>query len=489
MQRLRQSSNGPWLAIAAGLGLLAMILILCRGQFGAERELIEYPARWLAFGMCLSGLLYLCLIPLIRGDEGLTGRSLRRRLALIVMVGLGLRLMLLWSTPALEDDFYRYLWDGGVTFHGHNPYRFAPGEAVETGMAPDTLKTLATNADVVHARINHADLRTIYPPLTQAFFALAYAAEPWSLLAWRLVCLGGELATLGLLLALLRDLKRSPLWVAVYWWNPVVIKELINSAHMEAILMPMVLAALLFSIRQRPLAATSALALAVGTKLWPVILAPLLWRSLIGAPKLLAAVVALLGGACIVWAVPPLIAGLGDDSGFVAYATHWKTASAIMPNLERLVGLLSHPFAMAPETVSRLARVIVGLILVAAIAWLAWQPVTGPQDLVERAMLTMAALVLLSPSQFPWYLIWLQPLLCVRPERGWLLATALMPLYYVSFHFYATDRAWVFREVIVWAIWLPIWSVLIHDAFRRRGITTAADLRTLYSDVSARRRR
>jgi hypothetical protein len=90
---------------------------------------------------------------------------------------------------------------------------------------------------------------------------------------------------------------------------------------------------------------------------------------------------------------------------------------------------------------------------------------------------------LLSPSQFPWYLIWLQPLLCVRPERGWLLATALVPLYYVSFYFYATDRAWMFREIIVWAIWLPIWATLIKDALDRRsnerGIAAAAAFKTL----------
>ena len=279
-QRVRNEGDGPWLVIAAGLGLLAMLLVLFRDRFGGERELIEYPARGLALGLVLAGLLFLRLIPLIQRDAGLKGRSLRRRLALVVLVGLGLRVLLLWSTPALEDDYYRYLWDGGVTASGHNPYKHAPSDAGEDGVAPDAINALAKAAGVVHSRINHPDLRTIYPPVAEAFFALAYWAEPWSLLAWRLICLGGELATLGLLLALLREVRRSPLWVAVYWWNPVVIKELINSAHMEAILMPFVLAALLLSARRRPLWATAALAMAAGAKLWPVILAPLIHRLL-----------------------------------------------------------------------------------------------------------------------------------------------------------------------------------------------------------------
>jgi alpha-1,6-mannosyltransferase len=480
MRRIRNEGEGRWLAIASGLGLLAALLILFRGRFGGERELIEYPARWLAAVLILAGVLFLAVIPLIRRDAGLKGRPLRHRLAMVVLVGLGLRLMLLWSTPALEDDYYRYMWDGGVAASGHSPYRHAPDEAGEDGTAPDAIKALATAAGVVHGRINHPDLRTIYPPVAEAFFAIAHLMEPWSLLAWRLVCLGGELATLGLLMALMRDLNRSPLWVAVYWWNPIVIKELINSAHMEAILMPFVLAALLLALRQRPLWATGALAMAAGAKIWPVILAPLIWRQLLAKPRQLAAAVAIFGGACAVWATPPLLAGLGDDSGFVAYATHWKTASAITPNLERLLALLLSPFKAEAPTVSRIARLLVGFVLAGMILWIARKPLSGPQDLIERALLTIAALLLLSPSQFPWYLIWLQPLLCTRPERGWLLATALVPLYYVSFHFYATDRAWIFRDVIVWVIWLPIWTMLIKDALGRRGIGLAAELRKLY---------
>jgi alpha-1,6-mannosyltransferase len=475
MFRTRHDGDGPWLAIAAGFVMLGAVLLVFRGQFGGERELIEYPARWLAAGLVLAGLLFLRLIPLIQRDAQLSGRRLRDRLVMVLLVGLALRVLLLWSTPALEDDYYRYLWDGGVTANGHNPYRHAPSQAGEDGTAPADLKALAAAADIVHSRINHPDIRTIYPPVAEAFFALAYLTEPWSLLAWRLICLGGELATLGLLLALLRDLQRSPLWVAVYWWNPLVMKELMNSAHMEAVLMPLVLAALLLAVRHRPLAATAALALAAGTKLWPVILAPLIWRHLLATPRQLVVAVGLLGTACALWAVPPLLAGFGDDSGFVAYATHWKTASAVMPNLERLLAVLS-PFQADATTINRAARVLVGVLLAGIVVWLARKPIVSPQDLIERTLWTVAALYLLSPSQFPWYLIWLQPLLCLRPERGWLLATVLVPLYYVSFYFYATDQAWIFRDGVVWLIWLPIWAVLIRDALGRRGVTTAVEL-------------
>ena len=98
--------------------------------------------------------------------------------------------------------------------------------------------------------------------------------------AWRATCLGLEIATVSLLILLLRDLGRSPLWSALYWWNPVAIKEIINSAHMEAVVLPLLLLALVLAARRRTLMATLGLALAAGAKLWPALLLPLILRPL-----------------------------------------------------------------------------------------------------------------------------------------------------------------------------------------------------------------
>jgi hypothetical protein len=149
-----------WRLVAWGLALAAGLLVANRGRFASGQELAAYPARMLALGMVLAGALYLCLLPLIRADVGLRGRALLRRLGMVVLVGFGLRVMMLWSTPALEDDYNRYLWDGGVTANGHNPYRYPPAEGGETGTGPETLKSLATDAEAIHGRINHPNLRT-----------------------------------------------------------------------------------------------------------------------------------------------------------------------------------------------------------------------------------------------------------------------------------------------------------------------------------------
>ena len=191
--------------------MAAAILVLNRARFDWAFELVDIPAGWFALGLGLAGLLVLPLPWLVQHSAPLERREKKHLLIFVVVIGLALRASRFLVEPVLEDDYYRYLWDGGVTAHGHNPYAFAPATANEEG-SETAIGRLAEQAGVVMDRINHPDLKTIYPPVAQAAFALAHLIEPWSVRAWRFVCLGGELATLALLIALLGAAARSPLW-------------------------------------------------------------------------------------------------------------------------------------------------------------------------------------------------------------------------------------------------------------------------------------
>ena len=480
-----------WLLIGALLTGLAALLAWISPLFGYAYELEDLPALPLAGGLVFAGALYLCLLPLINKSLSLDLAVQRKLLAVIILLGSVMRALLLWSEPALEDDYQRYLWDGAVTAHGLNPYALAPRDAAKQPPASSWYR-LAAQSGVIKERINHSYLKTIYPPVAQGAFALAHLIKPWSLIAWRLVCLAGEAATLMVLLLLLRDCGRSPLWLALYWWNPVVIKELMNSAHMEAIVTPFILAAFALAIRRHLLPATFALGLAMGAKIWPALLAPLLWRQILNRPIYLAACVALLAAMAGLAALPPVIGGIDNTSGFVAYAQRWKTGSALFPQIEALTGWLFATVHLPANWVAISTRTalagVYGLIILA----LVWRPVGacrktgttapawsnntfGARDLMQRGAVATAALFLLSPSQFPWYSIWFAPFLCFLPSIGLMAITALIPLYYTAFYFIAIEQKDVFRNGIVWIIWLPLWSALLTElwwyatAWRRWG--------------------
>ena len=206
--------------------------------FGYEYDVSEMPVLWLVGVLVFAGLVYFFCLPQLIADSLACGpREIRLILVGIVAAGLAARLVLFASEPILEDDYQRYLWDGAVTANGHSPYAVSPKDALVNGSGD--LGRLAQEGEPVTQRINHPDLKTVYPPVAQGAFALAYLIKPWSLTAWPSVVLLFDLATLGIILLLLRDIGRSPLWSVLYWWNPVVIKELFNSAHMEAVVLPL----------------------------------------------------------------------------------------------------------------------------------------------------------------------------------------------------------------------------------------------------------
>ena len=282
---------------------------------------INKPIVPLVALMMTSGTVYLWVI--LRNKEVVPGKRL---LAWVFLLGLLARLAMFASTPVLENDHYRYLWDGGVMGNGFNPYQYSPREVVggEIDKVPEALRRLAREADPIPKRINYPWLTSIYPPVSQAAFALAHIVRPWSLPAWRLVLLLLDLATLYLLFRVLRGLNLSLKGLVVYWWNPLLIKEIYNSGHMDVLIFPFVLGALLLAIQQRHILASGALGLAVGVKLWPAILLPVILRPLFREPKKLLPPVLLFGGISLTMLLPFFLTGLDARSGLTAYGRYWE---------------------------------------------------------------------------------------------------------------------------------------------------------------------
>lgn len=247
-----------WYALGSALLGLTLVLLLISPRFAYEASIVHSPVLWVV-GICLAaGVLYLsllALLPIARPDT--------RALIWMLAVGIGMRLLMLPSIPIMDDDYHRYLWDGAMVASGFNPYAWAPAH-VATQPAGSAIRKTVSASGLIAERVNHPNLRTIYPPIAQAGFALAHWLKPWSLHAWRSLLFAADAVTLVLLFALLRVLGRAPLWAALYWWNPLVVKELFNSAHMDALLLPLLLGVLLLAVTRRAARASATLALAVG---------------------------------------------------------------------------------------------------------------------------------------------------------------------------------------------------------------------------------
>jgi alpha-1,6-mannosyltransferase len=296
--------------------------------------------------------------------------------------------------------------------------------------------------------------------------------------AWRMVLLLLDLVTLYLLFILLRNLNLPLQGLVIYWWNPLLIKEIYNSGHMELVLFPFLLGFVLFLIHHRYVYASGVLGLAVGVRFWPALLLPVVLRNHWRESKRVIPVVILFAGLSIVMFLPLYETHFDSGSGLRAYASYWEMNDTLFMVLlwtvKAILGMNGQGVGNAQIT----TRVVTAGILFMLIVWIVKRSDHDPRETVRRIVLIIAALFLLSPTQFPWYALWMLPFLAVCPRASLLILTALLPLYYVRFYLSARGMAEIFDKGIVWLEFGPVWLLLMWEWYSgRRGATTIPNLR------------
>ena len=386
--------------------------------------------RWtVALGLCVvlslptAGMLW----------AGWRARHLQTDWSIVVAVaasGLLMRLPYLGAGPMLEDDHFRFLLDGAMVAQGLNPYALSP-EALLGRAEGVPADLLAAGRDAI-ARINFPDLRSIYPGTAQILFAIAHRLAPWSIDGLRLVVLASEILTGFLLWRTLVATGRPPALVTFYWCNPLMAFTLTGQAHVDAAIVPPILAALFAATWGRGAVSGLLLALATGIKLWPVLLLPLVARALWPKPRSLVAFGLVYGATTLVLCGPLVVESLSPatrtTAGLTAYAAGWSVNNAPYAWLS---WLFLQGFGAGT------GDLILRALLIAAAAglglFIAIRPLTEATDLIARAAVVGAALFYLSPTQFPWYAVWFVPLAIAGGRWPIVAATIGLPVYYLFF--------------------------------------------------------
>ncbi len=400
-------------------------------------------------------------------------------LLLIILFGLGFRVLFLFSTPILEDDYHRYFWDGAVVAGGMNPYEHSPEEAAE-GAGNEKLRELGRLHGDTLEKVNHPRVKTIYPPVAQFFFAVSYKASPMGVTAWRIMLMAFDLVTLGLLLASLKKLGIPRQYSIIYWWNPLLVKEIFNSLHMDVLAFPFVLGAMLLFLCGGKRLWALVLSLAVGVKLWPALLFGMFLNPLREKRQTLLQVLVFAAAVLIIFL--PMAAFRPDSaSGVVAYGKSWENNSPFFTAVLSGWEFVLEAFDIHPGHAQTHSRI--GLVAI----FLAWKSYVafacGSLGLHRKALLIIGGAFLLVPAQFPWYYTWLLPFLCVAPSPGFLALTALLPLYYLQYYFpHHPEQGGIFRDAVIWAEFAPVWAMLLWEWRRFRASKKASAVRTDIAD-------
>lgn len=412
-----------------------------------------------------AGIIYLYLIRFVEKAQ------LQKNLMIwIIAIGVGLRIIMVFSTPILEDDYFRYFWDGAVTAKGMNPYTYAPQSVIEDDPnIPPALKELAVESGEVVKRINHPYLRTIYPPVSQGFFVVAHLLSPWKVFGWRFVLLIVDIINLILLLSLLRFFNLGPFWVAVYWWNPLLVKEIFNSGHMDILIIPFVFGAVLLLLKNRHLLSSVLLALAIGVKLWPVLLLPFFLKRIYPDYKRMILFFVVFALISVALFVPIRISGVDNTSGFQIYAKSWENNDAFFMAVVWMWEFILPAVGIHPGLGQFAGRITVLGILAILILFLILRKRENGTNFINQCLVIVAAGFLISPTQFPWYFVWVIPFLTMKRTFSLLILTALLPLYYLRFYLEPRGMVSLFNNGVVWFQFVPIWILLSRDWFNSRN--------------------
>jgi len=369
---------GLWCALGyAGLALLA------RQPGEPELGWFFFLVAWT--GLPVFGLFYRFLT---------TGEPfpVRRLLAWAVVF----RLVGLVGGPFYEDDFYRYLWDGFRFATAGTPYGAAPEEFFVDPAVPVLFQGVLDG-------VNYPELPTIYAPVTQVVFLASYWIKPASVAVLQGILIAVDLAVVVLLLRLAPARN-----VLLYAWCPLVVKEIAFTAHPDGVGVCLLLAAIMLARDRRWGFAAALLGLAVATKTFAMVLAPLVLVR--ARPKHWALFVGTVAAAYL----PFIVAGGTDLVSLLTFARDWEFNSAVFALLKA---------AVAPSG----ARLVVGLLFAAFwVAYVLHYVRRGDRE-IPRGDWLFGVLLVLSPVINPWYLLWLLPFAVVFPSLwAWTASVAVL---------------------------------------------------------------
>ncbi len=418
------------LICAGSLSALAYMYLAISSQQYAQSNLIEL---WAVSGLC--ALLSLIVWRHYHNEKQTIP------VQLILLFAVSFRLIGISGFPILEDDFYRYLWDGRMTIETGSPYGIAPAAFFSDNSISESFESIL-------GLINYPDIPTIYGPVNQWVFALGYIIAPGQV--WPLQLLF-SLADLGIIILLLR--LAAPQFVLLYAWSPLLIKEFAFTAHPDILGAFFLLAAFYIYARQSWFWLAVLLALAAGVKIFALILVPLLlrfhWRAWL-----------VFITSAIIIAQPFGLKAAWVPAGLSAMASDWLFNAP-------LYSLLS---LWLP--ISTIKALLLALFALTAATYF-FYIVHKKQILPIRADRLFGLFFLCIPVLNPWYLAWLLPFAAIYPSRwAWAASFCLLLSYASGINLSGSNLA-LYQQ--------PIWAVTVQFS-----VISAALLVDILKDISTR---
>lgn len=339
----------------------------------------------------------------------------------ILTAGILVRALIVFTDPIFENDFWRYMWDGRVLANGINPYLYIPEDPKLDHLG-------------IYYRhlVGWKQYTTIYPPFSQLQFALSHIIFPDSLLGLKFILLLFDLGIFLILFFWLKKLKPQSVHLsAVYFLNPLVLKEIANSAHLDTIPVFFSLLAFYFFYLNKKIFSVVALGIATCSKIFPLILFPILIKNSKYRLKLISVFLIVISALYF----PFILSGLNIFGGTKAFANYWEFNASVFSILDYFHDKFVSIFSLGEILFFKLDYSVKILIAGILLMW-SWRVLKiKSQHFLFQVTSILSAILILSPVVDPWYILWILPFAILTQNLPWILFSFLVSISYAWFEY------------------------------------------------------
>ena len=409
---------------------LVLLVVINLSFFFSDKSIQNY-----SFSFILSSFIYLVtIIALFKTDL-----SNSQILAVLIIFFL-IKILFISIEPIGSGDYLRYLWDGKVQANGINPYLYAPND--------QNLNSL--HSELLPEKISYPHIRTIYFPVSQFLFTLAYQISGENPMGLKIFLLLSELLILISLYFLLKHVSIDIKYILAYAVLPLVFFQFFIDAHIDLVGAALLILALTLYLSKRNLLSYILLGFSISVKPTGILLIPFLFQN---EEKVFEKIKTVFIPITIfIVTFLPFIFTATPLNTLIHFTTKW-TFNGMIYNILDI--FLSNNIAI---------RIICGVLFLIVFIFI----FLSKTDFLKKLYLSLFLLMIFSPVAHPWYLIWFAVLLpVIRSYSGFYFVGAIS-LTSITVVIFQTMGVWQENTLILLAEYLPLTLIFFYELFKVR---------------------
>ncbi|MDH7603828.1 MAG: hypothetical protein QHH13_02910 [Melioribacter sp.] len=352
-----------------------------------------------------------------------------------VLIGIIIRISFINTMPIGSDDIYRYMWDGKVQSNGINPYKFSPADS----------NLIFLHSDILPAKVNFPELKTIYFPLSQWLFFLGYQLSGENIWGYKLILMIFELLTIIILHLILRKLNMPSNYLLLYVLCPLPIFQFALDSHLDGYGLLLITMSILFYLMRRLAISMIFLGLSLSIKPIGILFIPVFFleeHKISDKLKIL-----FLPFVTFFIQFIPYIFSSNPFEALFVYAKHWSFNGGIFTLLNSFI---KH---------NQITRIVCGIVLLIVLIPL----YLSKYDLLKKIYYSVLMLLIFSPVVHPWYIGWLTVLMPVVPAYSGIMYSSLSSLTSFTVLSYQLNSVWKEYPLVLLLEYIPVILLMLFE--------------------------